>query len=320
MAATYVREKTKSSPFVISPEKDTCFARPETVCDTPQVTSFYLWNLTNPHEVVAGTAPPKLHEVGPYVMHKSKEKRHNITFFDNGTKVSFISTAYAEWDYDRFCANCTLNDTIVSFNPAYATLVRSFGSEANFLYSLTPKVLPGVVGGIAAVFKALAAMPSMAVAMPHVKAAADAGDAALNALALRQWGDCSILAGKSLTSLPLPPATLAMFPGVPEFGAYAAAAAGLNDTSILGLSPAAAEAVHAALTTDPSGIAVLGLLQWPDAALGLKLSISPTQAKLVKVGAWHQFHPHPNGSFQTPYWFQNLKIYEVLCNTGGTLT
>jgi hypothetical protein len=32
--------------------------------------------------------------------------------------------------------------------------VATYGSEMNFLHSLTPKVLPGVIGGIAAVFKA----------------------------------------------------------------------------------------------------------------------------------------------------------------------
>lgn len=152
--------------------------------------------------------------------------------------------------------------------------VSKFGSEKNFLYSLTPRVLPGVIGGVAAVFKALAAMPPMAAAMPHVKAAAEAGDAALNALALQQWGDCSVLGGKSLTAIGLPPATLASFPAVPEFGAFAATAAGLNDTSVLGLSPAAAKVVVDALTADPTGIAVLGYLQWPVPALASKLSIT----------------------------------------------
>jgi hypothetical protein len=55
--------------------------------------------------------------------------------------------------------------------------------------------------------------------------AAAAGDAAVNALALQQWGDCSILGGKSLLAIGLPASTLASFPAAPEFGTYAAAAA-----------------------------------------------------------------------------------------------
>jgi len=55
------------------------------------------------------------------------------------SKVSYISGTYNEWDFDSFCDNCTLNDTIVSFNPAYYSVVAKYGSEANFLYSLTAK-------------------------------------------------------------------------------------------------------------------------------------------------------------------------------------
>lgn len=274
MRFTYVEQKMKRPPFVISAEKDVCFSKSETVCDTPQTASFYFWNLTNPFEVISGAAPPKLKEVGPYVMHNAKEKKSNITFFENNTKVSYVSTSYADWKVDAFCANCTLADHIVSVNPAYLTLVRLYGSEMNFIHSLTPRVLPGVLAGISAVLKGLAEMPTMAAAMPHVKAAADAGDAALYALAVQQWGDCSVLGGKSVRSLPLPPATLAKFPVVPEFGAYAAAKAGLNDTSVLGLSAAAAKVVVEALTADPSGVGVLTYLQYPVPVLATTLKIS----------------------------------------------
>ena len=77
--------------------------------------------------------------VGPFVRHNTVEKKSNVTFFDNNTKVSYIGSTYNEWDYDSFCDNCTLNDTIVSFNPAYYTVVAAYKGEANFLYSLTPK-------------------------------------------------------------------------------------------------------------------------------------------------------------------------------------
>jgi hypothetical protein len=287
MAFAYLPEKLKQTPYVISSEKDSCFARSETVCDSPAITKFYMWNLTNPREVAAGLAPPALQEVGPYVLYKQKEKRSNITFYDNNTKVSYVSVGYGEWDYASFGANLTLNDTIVSFNPAYYTLVKAFGSEKNFLFTLLPRVLPGVIKGIVAVFRVLAAMPTMAAALPHIKAAADAGDAALDALALQQWGDCSVLGGQSVIAVGLPPAALAMFPAVPEFGAFAATAAGLSSTSILGLSTTAAQTVVAELTADVSGTAILELLQWPPTSLAAKLNVTATQAGLLKAYIVH---------------------------------
>ena len=48
-------------------------------------------------------------------------------------------------------------------------------------------MLPGIIAGMVAVFKGLMAVPALAAALPHVKAAADAGDANLTALALVQW-------------------------------------------------------------------------------------------------------------------------------------
>jgi hypothetical protein len=47
------------------------------------------------YEEVAGLEPPKLKEVGPFTMHNAKEKKTNITFFDNNTKVSYIATGGA---------------------------------------------------------------------------------------------------------------------------------------------------------------------------------------------------------------------------------
>ena len=47
--------------------------------------------------MLAGLEPPKLEEIGPYVMHKSKEKKSNVTFFDNNTKVRYVATNFNEW-------------------------------------------------------------------------------------------------------------------------------------------------------------------------------------------------------------------------------
>ena len=285
MAFLYVPAKMKRAPFTLSGDTDACFARSETVCDTHAVSTFYFWNLTNADAVVAGTAPPALREIGPFVMHKGKEKKSNVTFHGaREDRVSYVATSYAEWDESSFCEGCALDDVVVSFNPAYYTLVHTFGSETNFLYSLTPRVVPPLVDAIAAVFLALAADPTTAAAMPHVAAAAaDPTGASIRALALAQWGDCSPLGGASITTLALPAETLALFPVAPEFGAYADAAAGAAmDASAAGVSGDALDDTYAALTTDDTGVAVLGLLQTPDAVLAASLGVSAVHAQFVK--------------------------------------
>ena len=142
MAFLYVPAKMKRAPFTLSGDTDACFARSETVCNTRAVSKFFFWNLTNADAVVAGTAPPALREIGPFVMHKGKEKKSNVTFHGaRDDRVSYVATSYAEWDESSFCEGCSLDDVVVSFNPAYYTLVHAFGSETNFLYSLTPRVV-----------------------------------------------------------------------------------------------------------------------------------------------------------------------------------
>ena len=126
--------------------------------------------------------------------------------------MSYVATSYARWDA-QFGAGRALSDVIVGFNPAYATLVRTYGSELNFLYAFTLRVVAGAVGGIASVFQALAANPATAAAMPHVAAAAaDETGAALATLAEAQWADCSALGGASVVDLALPAEVLAAFP------------------------------------------------------------------------------------------------------------
>jgi len=281
MAFTYVPAKVARPPFAVR-RGDACFAKNETVCDTYATSAFYFWNLTNAEAVAAGAEPPKLVEVGPYVMTEGKEKKSDIEFHPaepepqsraaNGTdgaigakktrrpaSVSYVATSYARWDPDQFGAGRALSDVIVGFNPAYATLVRAYGSELNFLYALTPRVVAGAVGGIASVFQALAANPATAAAMPHVAAAAaDETGAALATLAEAQWADCSALGGASVVDLALPAEVLAAFPIAPELCAYVKQA---TNGSMVGFAAGEAAALRAFLVEhDPSGVAALGFL------------------------------------------------------------
>lgn len=271
MAFLYVPAKTRREPFAVR-RTDACFVSNETVCDTHATSSFYFWNLTNAEAVAAGAEPPLLEEVGPYVMTEGKEKKSDIEFHPgetnetdaNGTSrrpasVSYVATSYARWDVDAFGENLSLSDVIVGFNPAYASLVRAYGSELNFLYALTPRVVAGALDGIVSVFQALAANPATAAAMPHVAAAAaDESGAALRALAEAQWADCSALGGASVVDLALPAEVLAAFPIAPELCAYVKAS---TNGTMPGFAPGEAAATRAFLTEyDPSGVSALGFL------------------------------------------------------------
>ena len=268
MAFTYVPAKTARPPFAVR-RGDACFASDETTCDTHAASTFYFWNLTNAEAVATGAEPPALREVGPYVMTEGKEKKSDIAFHPavvdaNGTtvkpaSVSYVATSHARWDPEAFGAGRALSDVIVGFNPAYATLVHAYGSERNFLYALTPRVVAGVLAAIESVFQALAANPATATAMPHVAAAAaDETGTALAALAEAQWADCSALGGASVADLALPAEVLAAFPIAPELCAYVKTA---TNGSMVGFAPGEAAAVRRFLTEhDPSGVAALGFL------------------------------------------------------------
>ena len=304
MAFTYVPAKVKRPPFAVR-RSDKCFQSDETVCDTHAVSRFYFWNLTNAAEVVSGAEPPRLVEVGPYVLRDGKEKKSDIEFHparddsDEGThnarpaSVSYVSTSYARWDFEAFGEGRALSDVIVSFNPAYATLIKMYGSEINFLYSLSPKVLAGVLDGMVSVFQALAATPATAAAMPHlVAAAADASGESLKSLAHAQWADCSVLGGASIVDLALPVEVLAKFPIAPELCAYVRAAT--NGSVANGLGSSASSAIRGFLTDgDEAGSATLRFLGAPVAVSAAMIdafarsvndtaNLTATQAALTK--------------------------------------
>jgi hypothetical protein len=220
--------------------------------------------------------------------------------------VSYVAGSYARWDFDSFCDGCALSDTIVSLNPAYLTLIKTYKSETNFLYSLTPKVLPGVVAGIKAVFSALAV--SHAVSMPHIAAAAaaDTTGAALTQLAIQQWADLSILGGASIVDLPLPTSTLASFPVAPELGKYLRAA---KKNSMTGFALPEASAVLKFLTEyDPSGIGVLvflsvnatvgaGMVNSYASTINLTATVTGTHVRVVFPKSRHTVCPYKTDTF-----------------------
>ena len=83
-----------------------------TRCENNLEAHIYFWNVTNPSQVLAGTHGPALREVGPYVLNNTINKRQNITFSNDNTEVSFISTLYADPDAESSCDGCALADEV----------------------------------------------------------------------------------------------------------------------------------------------------------------------------------------------------------------
>ena len=78
-----------------------------TRCENNLEAHIYFWNVTNPSQVLAGTHGPALREVGPYDLNNTINKRQNITFSNDDTEVSFISTLYADPDAESWKAHAT---------------------------------------------------------------------------------------------------------------------------------------------------------------------------------------------------------------------
>ena len=266
----------KGSPYVIDRNQDICYAANATICDTHAVSKFFFWNLTNPLEFLAGTQPPELEEVGPFVMRGGKEKKNNVTFSGNGDSVvSFIATSYASWDPVSFCETCDLNDNIVSFNPGYYALIRKFGSEANFVHSVTPKVVAALIDGIAEVFRGIVEQGN---APQHIVDAVHAGRDAVHAIAVAQWGNASPLGGASVADY-----APDLWPlGTPEFAIYASDLTN-GSTDAIKLNLSEANGVFQLLTEDQTGISVLHMLAYPSFELAAKLGVSQTKAEMIRT-------------------------------------
>ena len=83
-----------------------------TRCENNLEARIYFWNVTNPSEVLTGTHGPALREIGPYVLKNTINKRQNITFSNDDTEVSFVSTLYADADAESSCDGCALTDEV----------------------------------------------------------------------------------------------------------------------------------------------------------------------------------------------------------------
>ena len=284
MAFLYVPAKMKRAPFTLSGDTDACFARSETVCDTHAVSKFFFGTSPTRTPSWPGPPPPALREIGPFVMHKGKEKKSNVTFHGaREDRVSYVATSYAEWDESSFCEGCSLDDVVVSFNPAYYTLVQTFGSETNFLYSLTPRVVPPRGRHRRRFSRARRGPDDRRGDATRRRRRRRSHRRVLRALALAQWGDCSPLGGASITTLALPGGDPRAVPRRARVRGVRGRRRGRRDGRLRrgGVWRRVGVDVHAFCDVD-TGVAVLGLLQTPDAVLAASLGVSAVHALFVK--------------------------------------
>ncbi|OQR93551.1 hypothetical protein THRCLA_08425 [Thraustotheca clavata] len=82
---------------------------------TPQLRSYYVFNITNIDQVLAGNALPNVQQLGPYVYNESSTK-YNIQL-----NTSYVSYSVANtYQFNAVRSNGSANDTIVTVNTTYA--------------------------------------------------------------------------------------------------------------------------------------------------------------------------------------------------------
>lgn len=146
---------------------------------------FFFWNLTNAEQFVAGSAPPRLEHVGPYVFDISS-KVHHAEFYQEGhveeghveegegeghvEGVRVAVKRYARFDPLRTaqeCPRCSLSDTITSGNRVYLQAVQQAGSEFNLLTSFGPATFTRMLDSIEQGILKLQAVRAWVATTPH---------------------------------------------------------------------------------------------------------------------------------------------------------
>lgn len=114
-------------------------------CPDDVAVEYYFWNITNSNEWLSGVEPPKYEEIGPYAF-KTYEVRYNLTYSPAWDTVEYTYHQWAEFDSEKSCGNCSLNDTLISVNRAYLQFMSSssgmpIDSENSAMFALLPSSL-----------------------------------------------------------------------------------------------------------------------------------------------------------------------------------
>eukprot|EP00889_Picochlorum_renovo_P006742 jgi/Picre1/33772/NNA_001251.t1 len=95
--------------------------------------------------MAARAEPPEYTEIGPYAF-KSREVRYNLSYSESWDAVEYTYHQWAEFDAEKSCPSCVLNDTLVSVNRAYLQYIATnegedVDSETLTMFQLLPSTL-----------------------------------------------------------------------------------------------------------------------------------------------------------------------------------
>ena len=114
-------------------------------CPDDVMVEYYFWNMTNADAWLQGAEPPQYTEIGPYTF-TSHEVRYNMSYSESWDAVEYTYHQWAEFDVEKSCPSCRLNDTLVSVNRAYLQYVaanegETVDSETQTMFQLLPSTL-----------------------------------------------------------------------------------------------------------------------------------------------------------------------------------
>ncbi|KAL4095138.1 hypothetical protein PRIC1_008516 [Phytophthora ramorum] len=107
-------------------------------CDdcTPYHYSLHMMNATNAEAYLAGEADTlQVREMGPYT-YRRRQLKLNVTFFDDGNRVSFKQYTYHTFVADLSCDGCSDQDQVTALDSGYMSVIAQAGGEAAFLVRL----------------------------------------------------------------------------------------------------------------------------------------------------------------------------------------
>src|SRR5690606_35556958 len=110
--------------------------------DPLPLSKFYVFNVTNLPDVLAGTDLPIVQEVGPYI-YKQVDDKVDVVFYDDGNEVSYKwYTHYHYLEELDGTPSAPETDVITTVNPAYlAVLAKANNRESALAVRTSPSSL-----------------------------------------------------------------------------------------------------------------------------------------------------------------------------------
>ena len=113
--------------------------------DNPKYRKYYMWNLTNPDEYLAG-GEPVMKQIGPY-----SYRQYDIKV---GVSITSTEVTYNTFTYYRFDPSTSFDganpdtDQIININPQYLGVIQNAGSEAALVTGFVGPAIQQIMDGL----------------------------------------------------------------------------------------------------------------------------------------------------------------------------